>query len=749
MNLKYELPKKLLEFMKLEADEEIRYCAPYDLSTDGNYIKDSYVAVTNKRIVVFFKSQIIHNISLFDCQDILCEKLVDNGVLSVIIGGQPYLLARFSMRHVARFAYIARGAKLLASGQNKMVVSLEQERICEKCGRAIPGTRECPHCDGRRATLKKFWQLCSPYKFNLLFISVLMVATSAFNLVIPYVLKEFIDRVLYPRAGGFYEVLIFISVILSLTILLITFNIAKNWWCASLGAKISMDLRAKLYHKIQQLSLSFINSRKPGDLMNRVVGDTSNIRRFIEQAMGSMLTILITMIGALALMLRSNAILTLISVVFLPVVIVLSRMWRKHIRRLFRNQRFHSDRVNSLLQDVISGMRVVKLYGREEDEIEKFDHLNERFASIQKRNEVFWAKFYPILTFIMGLGLYFVTYFGGLDVLKGNMTPGGLTQFVSYAGMLYGPLGWMTHLPRMIMQLVTGLERIYDVLDEEPEIADLPDAIDHEIKGDITFKNVSFGYKAYEPVLENINLEVKKGEMIGLVGPSGAGKSTMINLIMRLYDVDEGQLLIDGIDIRNIKTSSLHSQIGVVLQETFLFSGTILNNLRFAKPDATLEEIIMAAKMANAHDFICKLPDGYNTYIGEKGNRLSGGERQRLAIARAILVNPRLLILDEATSSLDTESEYLIQEALKRLTKGRTTFAIAHRLSTLRNANRLIVIDNHTIIESGTHDELMRQKGLYYKLVNAQLQMAALQEANAGHTHGRRGGPGGPPPPPR
>lgn len=742
MNLRYELPEGLLNLLKLEAGEDIRYCAPYDLSPNGDYIEDSYVAVTNKRIVVFYKPQVKHNISLFDCQDILCEKLVDNGVLTVVIDGQPHLLARFSMRHVARFAYIARGAKLLADGQDKMVISLERERICEKCGRAMPGTRECPRCDGKKATLKKFWQLCRPYKFNLLLISIIMIATSALNLAIPYVQKVFIDRVLYPRTGGFSDVLIFIIVTLTLTVLVIIFNIVKNWWCASLGAKISMDLRAKLYRKIQQLSLSFIGSRRPGDLMNRVVGDTNQIRRFIERAMGNMLTVLITMIGALVLMLRANVILTLISVVFLPAVIVLSRMWRKHIRRLFRNQRFHSDRVNSSLQDVISGMRVVKLYGREEDEIKKFDYLNEQFASIQKRNEVFSAKFYPILTFIMGLGLYFVTFFGGLDVLKGKMTPGGLMQFVTYANMLYGPLGWMTHLPRMIIHLITGLERIYDVLDEEPEIADLPDAVDHEIKGDITFKNVSFGYKAYEPVLENINLEVKKGEMIGLVGTSGAGKSTMINLIMRLYDVDEGQILIDGIDIRKIKTSSLHAQIGVVLQETFLFSGTILNNLRFAKSDATLEEIIMAAKMANAHDFICKLPDGYNTYIGEKGNKLSGGERQRLAIARAILVNPKLLILDEATSSLDTESEYLIQEALKRLTKGRTTFAIAHRLSTLRNANRLIVIDNHTIIESGTHDELMKQKGLYYKLVNAQLQMAALQEANASmEPHGRRGRP--------
>ena len=262
------------------------------------------------------------------------------------------------------------------------------------------------------------------------------------------------------------------------------------------------------------------------------------------------------------------------------------------------------------------------------------------------------------------------------------------------------------------------------MLDEEPAIADKIACKDFPIEGAFTFEDVSFGYQTYEPVLENISFEVKPGEMIGLVGASGTGKSTLINLIMRLYDVDQGRITIDGVDIRDIKTESLHSQIGVVLQETFLFSGSILANIRFARQDATLAEVIQAAKAANAHDFICKTPDGYNTYVGEHGYNLSGGERQRIAIARAILNNPRLLILDEATSALDTESEFLIQQALDRLVQGRTTFAIAHRLSTLRNADRLVVIDKHGIAEIGTHNELLKKKGIYYGLVTAQLAMA-------------------------
>lgn len=734
MKLLYELKEEQKRLVQSEPSEELWYCVPLDLLYDRkNKVaeekfagKEQFIAVTTKRILVLNGNEISYERNLADCDEVKCETMVGCGIVTAKVQGIPEMVARFSMRHIERVAYVARGADLLAKGDKEKIISHEYEKYCEKCGRALPGTSKCPKCDGKNVLLKKFTDLCGGYQWKLLGISAIMLLSSGISIVMPYVQKNFIDNVLAEKSGTMMDVAKFVGIMLALTAVLIATYILKNWWCVSLGSQLSMDLRRKLYTKIQRLSMSFMNKRKPGELMNRVSSDTAQIRRFMEEVFGGMLSALITMIASLIIMISINAKMTLYSTSLIVLVFVITRLYWSYIHKIFHMQWLKDDKLRSGLQDVISGMRVVKSFGQEEAEVEKFKDLTRDFAKVQKKNETFWALFYPMLTFIMGVGSYIAIYFGGVDVLEGDMTVGTLMQFVTYTGYLYGPLGWMTHLPRSVMQMITSLNRIYDVLDEEPAIKDDMEAKDIEIQGDITFKDVTFGYNSYDPVLEHINLEVKKGEMIGLVGASGTGKSTIINLIMRLYDVDRGAILVDGTDVREIKQESFHDQIGVVLQETFLFSGTILNNIRFANPKATMEEVIRAAKAANAHDFIVKTPDGYNTYVGERGFNLSGGERQRIAIARAILTNPRLLILDEATSALDTESEYLIQQALDRLTEGRTTFAIAHRLSTLRNADRLVVIDGHSIAEVGTHDELMEKKGIYYGLVTAQLQMAKL-----------------------
>ncbi|MBE5967238.1 MAG: ATP-binding cassette domain-containing protein [Lachnospiraceae bacterium] len=730
MELLFELPRQLKELLKLYRGEDIKYCVPYDIAEDGILGEAGYLVVTQRRLFITAGNQLAYEWKLEELEKIKCEPLVNNGILLIKEYKQDYekRVIRFTMHHLTRISFAAKGAERLRDKNNRPVNAKEREKTCLKCGRALPGTKKCPKCDGRLVTVHKFWNLVKDYKMGLFFMFLFSGITTIFHLYIPEYQKHYVDNILKAKSGTAKDVLAFVGVMLALTIALVITEVLKNWWFVSLGARLCMDIRRKMYHKIQELSLSFITDKRPGELMNRVSQDTRMIQRFMQECFGHMFSCIITMVGAITIMLSMNVTMTLVSVVFLPIVFFISTAFRKNIHKRFHLQWVKSDKINSSLQDVISGMRVVKSFGKEQEESEKFDRLSEEFAAIQQKNEIFWASLYPVLTFVMSMGIYFVLYLGGRNILNGKMTVGTLMQFSAYAWMLYGPLGWMTHLPRMITQMVTSLERICDVLDEEPLILNKENAIEHEIKGDVEFKNVSFGYRSYEPVLEKINLKVKKGEMIGLVGASGTGKSTMINLIMHLYEVDDGELLIDGHNINDLNIEKYHSQLGVVLQETFLFSGTIYNNIRFAKPDATEEEVIRASKMANAHDFICKTPDGYNTYVGEHGHNISGGERQRIAIARAILNNPKLLILDEATSSLDTESEYLIQKALERLTEGRTTFAIAHRLSTLHGADRLVVIDGHNIAEIGTHNELMEKKGIYYRLVTAQLQMQKLKE---------------------
>ena len=737
MKLLYTLNRAQTDALGLAPGEEPMYCVPVDLGFDSRkmqareaYTDRVWLVVTQERFLVLEEERLAASFLLDDCEKIRCEHQVHSGIVTVTKkDGQMICAARFSMRHIVRVAYVARGAQTILTARRtgekpEPVVSLEYEKYCEKCGRALPGTSKCPYCEGKAALLKKFMELCGDYTGKLLLISILMALVSLLNLAVPMVQKNFIDGALSTGKGTWADWWAFAGVTLVMVAARILLDNFQYWQCISLGTSLSMTLRQKLYYKVQALSLSFINNRKPGELLNRVSRDTRMVRDFMEEVFGGMFSTLITMVVSLVVMFTISWEMTLMSLAFVAIVFAVTRMFWHHIHTIFHKQWLKSDDLASSLQDIISGMRVVKSFGKEEREAERFRKKTADFAEISKKNETFWAVFFPILTFLLGAGSYIAVYFGGMDVLNGDMTLGELVQFIAYCGYLFGPLNWMTHMPRMVMQIVTSMNRIYDVLDEKPVILDTEDSRAFPIEGAFTFENVSFGYHTYEPVLEDINFSVKPGEMIGLVGASGTGKSTLINLIMRLYDVDQGKITIDGVDIRKMKTESLHSQIGVVLQETFLFSGSILANIRFARPEATMAEVIQAAKAANAHDFICKTPDGYNTYVGENGYNLSGGERQRIAIARAILNNPRLLILDEATSALDTESEFLIQQALDRLVKGRTTFAIAHRLSTLRNADRLVVIDKHGIAEIGTHNELLEKKGIYHGLVTAQLKMA-------------------------
>lgn len=728
MDLNIALPEAYLKLLRSSTDLPPVYCMRADIGSDGKFSKDFFVGATEKEVFIFEKGD-MKLIPISRITAAASRNLVNGALLTVTVDGEEQVIARVSMLHISRLACIAKGIKWLSEGvTDKRVVNRDRDKYCPKCGRVLPGTNHCPKCDKEHRNLSRILSICRPHASILALVVLLMLLGSGIDLSVQFVLRWFVDGYLVPGKGDALDVLLFFVLYFGITVVSAAGFLFRTYLCNRLGVNVTKKLREQLDDHIQKLSLSFLNKRNPGAVIERVVNDTNHIRNFVCDCFCNMFGMLVTLVALAILMLILNWKLALAAFAFAPVTIIVARTFWPKIRKIFHNQNRRSDRIHNKLQDVLSGIRIVKTYGKEKAEVEEFCRLNDKLAEVQKKNEIFFATFFPLLSLGLAFGTYLITYIGGLGVLEGSMTQGELMQFISYAGMLLGPLSWMSFLPRRIVNMTTSLERIYDILDEKPEIENCSEPVKKEIEGNIKIDNITFGYNSYDPVLENLSLEVKKGEMIGLVGASGCGKSTLINLIMRLYDVDEGAIFVDGTELKDLDIGTYHSQIGVVLQETFLFAGTVLDNIRFARPDASLHDIISAAKHANAHEFICKLPDGYNTYVGERGHMLSGGEKQRIAIARAILGNPKILILDEATSALDTESEYQIQQAFERLRKDRTTFAIAHRLSTLKNADRIAVIDKHNIVELGTHNELLKEKGIYYGLVMAQLEMNKTKE---------------------
>jgi ATP-binding cassette subfamily B protein len=501
-------------------------------------------------------------------------------------------------------------------------------------------------------------------------------------------------------------------------------GVVENRLLALASGKFLLLLRTLLYEKIQTLSLSSINRRSTGDLMTRVSNDTSVMQDFIIRQFPGIFRQIISLPVAVIILFIMNWTIAVIVIVPIPFgIFIITRFW-DYIHNKDRRVWIARTRMYYLLHDILNGIRVVKSFGQEDNEIKKFDKHSLEVASQSERISRIYSTIWPFITTFIHMGSYFIIWYAGSLVIQNNMTLGEYNQYFAYVNIVYGPLIALTHIPGSISNFLTSSSKVFEILEETPEILDIDLPLDIKIEGDILINKATFGYQSYNPVLENVNLEIKTGEMIGLVGHSGSGKTTLINLLMRLYDVNEGEILIDGVNIKDISQEALRSQIGVVLQETHLFSGTVRENIRYSKPYASDEEVIEAARVANAHDFIVNLPEGYNTLVGEKGYSMSGGERQRVAIARAVIHNPRILILDEATASLDTETEKLIQDSLNKLSENRTTIAIAHRLSTLRNADKLLVLDKGKVAEFGTHNELLDLKGIYYKLVMAQREMA-------------------------
>ncbi|MCL2740869.1 MAG: ABC transporter ATP-binding protein/permease [Oscillospiraceae bacterium] len=734
MKLLYDLPESAMESVSgVLNGESIRYCVPADLDEDNVFITD-WIALTETRIITVKGGAFREEIAVADGADYKNVTLVGNGILEGEVNGVPRVIARYSMRHVPRYAYIANILNVMSKGRRPMTKSADDEGVCPKCERRMAeGTLICPYCTSKFTVLKKLKDVLSKHIPLLLLAVGMFWVITGISLISPYITRLFINEVLNPIEPGMTTifglergvtaVMAFVSIMALLSVSSSAIVIVRGRIMTLVGNRIANDLRNVVYEKIQALTLNDMTKRKAGDMMNRVTRDTQRIRDFISHQASQGINMLITLIGICVILFATNWRLALLIIVPIPLVGLVIKNFREKMWIIFHKQWHVYDDASNVLNDILTGIRVVKAFGQEEKEIGRFRKASEDFRDISMSNEKFFNTLFPILNFFVGCSQFLILYFGGRMVLGLEMNVGELIQVMEYASMLYAPLGFMTMLPRAIANAMNALGRIYEIMEVEPDIRNADESVTMDIKGKVGFTNVTFGYQSHEPVIEEMDVDVAEGEMIGLVGHSGAGKTTFINLIMRLYDIDDGSISIDSVDLREIDMNVLRSQIGVVLQESFLFSGTVYQNIVYSKRDATPEEVIAAAKIANAHDFILGFPDGYDTRVGENGHNISGGERQRIAIARAILHNPRILILDEATASLDIEAEQQIQEALGRLTKGRTTFAIAHRLSTLRNANRIMVIDKGRKAEMGTHDELLNMKGIYYKLVMAQRQV--------------------------
>lgn len=721
MNLKTPLPKGIPECI---------FSLPFDIAENGEKTA-GFLTADREHIHIYDSDG--RELNSFSLDDFSAFEATRQIGCSMLRGKRKsddkwQFFCSFTQTHYIRYAELAKILDYYANTGVFVDHSDEEEPVCPKCGLSLDGSSTCPYCAKKGSTVKRLMKRLAPFKKPFI-ISILLTAFSyACDLVAPALQRYLIDDVVQVQNPDMDLFLIIAGTILCLALIGTAIDFITRRININITNGFIRNLRRDLFDKTQELSMRSISRRTAGEIIRRVSEDSRTVQQFVTDNGKEMILHTISLFALVIIMFVSNWKLALLVILPLPIAAWLA----SKVMRILddRNSRWWRKTVASsrYLHDMLSGIRVVKSYGSEERETARYTEISKEVSKAQKNIDCIWYILSPLLRYVIAIGEFLMLYFGASAVMNVEITLGEFVQFTTYVSMLYGPLEWLTNLPRVLSQAMVAAGKAFEILDERIELKDAEIPADKPIDGNITFEHVSFGYTAYNPVLKDISLEIKQGEMIGIVGHSGVGKSTMINLIMRLYDPTSGSIKIDGTDLRDMTSKGLHDQMGVVLQETFLFNGTVLENIAYSKPNATFEEIIQAAKTADCHDFITRLPDGYNTYVGEKGYNLSGGERQRVAIARAILRDPKILILDEATASLDTQTEKQIQTALNRLIKGRTTIAIAHRLSTLSNADRLIVLDKGKLVEMGSHTELMKKHGVYYQLVMAQRTTAAIKK---------------------
>lgn len=567
--------------------------------------------------------------------------------------------------------------------------------------------------------LKRFIPYFKKYKMILVLDLICASLTTVCELVFPMLVRLITDK-------GINDITsLTVSFILKIGVFYLVLRLidsAANFYMANtghiMGAKIETDMRDDLFKHLQSLSHSYYSEHKVGQIMSRITSDLFDVTEFAHHCPEEIFIATLKILVSFIILCGINIPLTLIMFASLPIIFIIVKFFNKRMRSAFKRQRHQVGEINSQVEDTLLGIRVVKSFANEEIEIEKFEKDNNRFLNIKKIAYIYMAGFQTSNRAFEGLLYILVVVAGSIYMINGEISPADLTAYLLYINTLLATLRTIIQFTEQFQRGMTGIERFIEILDTSSEIQEKDDAMDIvDVQGNIKFKDVSFHYNDDNiEVLSNINLDIKKGDSVALVGPSGGGKTTLCNLIPRFYDTTTGEILIDGVNIKNVTLKSLRNAIGVVQQDVYLFSGTVYENIVYGLPDASKEDVIEAAKLAGAHDFICSLPEGYNTYVGERGVKLSGGQKQRISIARVFLKNPPILILDEATSALDNESEKIVQDSLEKLAKGRTVFTIAHRLTTIRNANLILVLTENGIEEQGTHKELIEKGGIYSNL---------------------------------
>ena len=735
----------------LAPQENVQEALVVDLSHDLRFSPSSLV-LTDTRLLALDGTTSAPAAQSWPLRPDLQLRMSDHagvGTLELHDGQQRLALWRFTLQHQAqalrlqlRFAALCAA---LGTDQWHAVRTPTPTPCCPDCGQTLPpDSDECPACARQPQEKSSTWVLlrvgrfAKPYKGQLLLGLMLTLLGTAATLVPPYLTMPILDDILIPYQNNRQAidpqlVALYLGGLLASAILAWGLGWARTWVMAKVSERIGADMRTTVYAHMLNQSLEYFGSKRTGDLMSRIGSDTDRINMFLSLHALDFITDVVMMVMTAAILISINPWLALVTLVPLPFIVWLIHKVRSRLAIGFdRTSRVWAE-ITNVLSDTIPGVRVVKAFAQEQREMQRFARANQRNLQANDRVNKIWALFSPTVGLMTEIGLLFVWAFGIWLVAHDQITVGVLSAFIAYIGRFYTRLDSMSRIVNITQKSAAGAKRIFDVLDQVSSVPEptTPTTLPQPVQGAITLQDVGFRYGSRQ-VIRQLNLHIRPGEMIGLVGHSGSGKSTLVNLINRFYDVTEGSIQLDGIDVRRLAVADYRRNIGLVLQEPFLFFGTVAENIAYGKPEATRQEIIAAARAAHAHDFILRLPHGYDSVVGERGQGLSGGERQRISIARALLINPRLLILDEATSAVDTETEKEIQKALDNLVQGRTTIAIAHRLSTLRKADRLVVMDRGEIVEVGPHDELMAAQGAYWRLYQAQARRAEEDAHAAG-----------------